>query len=260
MKVMKHRLKLKIFASFFLLIAMLAVAGTISIIEFRKLSYSVYGMLEDNYKSINAAKDMIEALEREDSGVLLLLHGEWEEGRRILARADSVFNISLQTAKNNLTEENEKDYVKAIEDSYSQYTKQWERPIVETKKQGNINWYKNKIHQSFLDTKKKVEALMTLNQESMYQEVSRLSERSKRALMPGIVAILSALVFAALLNFFISHYFIQPLSDLIKVVNNHKKGMHALPTTVKSNDEIKQLEGAINELIDRIGEQSDTGK
>ena len=70
---------------------MLLVAGIMSIIEFSSISSSVQKLLDDNYKSVNASKEMIEALEREDSGILMLLLGQWDEGRYTLTSADSVF-------------------------------------------------------------------------------------------------------------------------------------------------------------------------
>ncbi len=249
---MKKTLKLKIFASFMLLIAMLAVAGTISIFEFRWLSNSVHGLIQDNYKSIEASKRMNEALEREDSGILLLLLGEWEAGRSILNSADSTFEVAFESAKTNLTESNEEQHIKKIQLAYQAYKTSWERPIVDTDKQGNIAWYKDDVHKKFKETKNAVNELMSLNQSSMYDEVSELREKSKRAIMPGIVSIIGALVFSLVLNFFITRYFVNPISELAEAVNNYRDGDGILRSNITSNDEIKQLEKAISNLLQRL--------
>lgn len=249
---MKKTLKLKIFASFMLLTAMLAIAGAISIIEFRWLSNSVHGLIQDNYKTLEASKTMIEALEREDSGVLMLMLGEWKEGREILEKADSVFLSAYRTAENNLTENNEEKYIENITKAYHIYKSNWERPIVDTDKEGNISWYKDDIHQKFTDAKLAVNKLISLNQTSMYNEVSELRERSKRAIMPGIVSIIAALVFSLILNFFITRYFVNPISGLVDAVNNYKEGDRKLRSNITSNDEIKRLEVAISDLLHRI--------
>lgn len=249
---MKKTLKLKIFASFMLLIAMLAVAGTISIVEFRWLSNSVHGLIQDNYKSIEASKTMIEALEREDSGILLLMLGEWEHGREILTSADSLFMSAFETAKNNLTESNEEKYIKKIETAYQTYKSSWERPIINTDKQGNISWYKDDIHKKFTNTKLAVNELMSLNQTSMYKEASELKDKSKRAIMPGIVSIIAALVFSLILNFFITRFFVRPITELADAVKNYKISQKRFKTYITSDDEIKKLEEAISDLIDRL--------
>ena len=64
-------LREKILSGFLLLTMMLVVAGVWSIHELTAVGTSVQSILNDNYKSINAGKMMIEALEREDSAVLL---------------------------------------------------------------------------------------------------------------------------------------------------------------------------------------------
>ncbi|MBN2664262.1 MAG: methyl-accepting chemotaxis protein [Bacteroidales bacterium] len=257
---MKKTLKLKIFASFMLLIIMLAVAGTISIVELRRLSNSVHGLIEDNYKSIEASKTMLEALEREDNGILLLMLGEWEEGREILKSADSLFMSAFETAKNNLTENNEEEYIKKIETTYQTYKSSWERPIVDTDKQGNISWYKDDIHKKFADTKLAVNELMTLNQSSMYNEASELRDKSKRAIMPGIVSIIAALIFSLILNFFITRYFVNPISELAEAVTNYRDGDNKLRSNITSNDEIKKLEQAISDLLQRLVTNHNTTK
>lgn len=249
---MKNNLKLKIFASFMLLVTMLAIAGTISIMEFRWLGNSVHGLIQDNYKSIEASKTMIEALEREDSGILLLMLGEWEHGRQIINSADSAFLIALKTTENNLTEKNEEQYIHEIDSSYQLFKGHWERPIVDTDKQGNIAWYKDDVHKLFLSTKEKVNNLMTLNQTKMYTEVSILKEKSKRAIMPGIVSIIAALVFSIILNFFINRYFVKPISEIADAINNYRIGEQKLNTNITSKDEIKKLENSINELLQKL--------
>jgi methyl-accepting chemotaxis protein len=234
---------------------MLVVAGTISILEFNWLSTTVHGLIQNNYKSIEASKSMIEALEREDSGILLLMLGELNEGRKILESSDAQFLESFEIAKNNLTEENEEDFIKKIEDRYDNYKSSWGRPIVDTEKQGNLTWYRTDIHQSFLTTKKAVDELMTLNQQVLFNEASFLREKSKRAIMPAIICIISAVVFSLLLSFFITLYFVSPIVRLTEDVNTLKPGQKYLKSRSASNDEIKKLELAINELLARFSDK-----
>ena len=64
-------LRAKILSGFLILTTMLFMARIWSIYELTRVGTSVQRLLVENYKSINAAKMMIEALEREDSAVLL---------------------------------------------------------------------------------------------------------------------------------------------------------------------------------------------
>lgn len=241
-----------------MLVALLMAAGAVSTIEFLKLSRSVTALIDDNYKTIEASKSMIEALEREDSGILLVLLGEVETGRDIVHTADSLFLASFKIAKNNITEENEDAHIYRIDSLYKEFKSKWRLPINSMQNQVQISIYHKDIHKSFLNVKNAVNDLMTLNQRSMFEEATMLKEKSHRAIMPGIVAIIGGLVFSLLLSFFISKYFVSPISEIAEAVRSFNLKDKALRTSIKSDDEIKKLETEINNLIARLTKDSDT--
>ena len=75
--------------------------------------------------------------------------------------------------------------------------------------------------------------------------------------MPGIVAIIAALIFSIVLNFFITRYFVRPISELAEAVNKYKEGENRLQANITSDDEIKFLEQAINDLIQRSSKHTE---
>jgi HAMP domain-containing protein len=70
--------------------------------------------------------------------------------------------------------------------------------------------------------------------------------------MPGIVAIVGALVFSLLLSFFISKYYITPLSSLSESIRTFTPHERQLRSNIKSEDEIKKIEVEVNNLITRL--------
>lgn len=241
-------LRFKIMSGFLILAVMLFAAGALSIYEFTNIGHSVQALLDENYKSINAAQNMIEALEREDSGVLLLLSGEWERGRSTIEDADKAFQLALGVAKNNITIPGEAGYVETIIESYEIYRSYWNQPIVKTPKGGDLNWYFNQVHLAFLEAKTQVNRLMTLNAETLYNTASSLKNRAGRAIMPGVVAVISALIFTAVFNFFINLYFISPIKKLTSGIRDYTKTGKESGFRLNSRDEIGELAKAIEEL------------
>lgn len=246
------KIKTKILLGFVLIIAMLIVAGSMSIYEFSRLSKSVTALIDDNYKTIEASKTMIEALEREDSGVLLLMAGHWKGGREILQSADSLFYSAFDIAKSNLTEEGEEKYIAQIEETYQKFKEKWMTPIVGTTKENSIIWYFTDLHPNFIAVKSDVKALMTLNQDSMYKESTELKESSHRAIMPGIVAIITSLIFLVIFNFFISKFYVKPIEDIIHSLKNYNSQMRNFNAGISTNDEFKEIENEIQKLIYKI--------
>jgi methyl-accepting chemotaxis protein len=249
---MKKKLKLKILAGFMLLVALLMVAGTVSIIEFIKISRSVNALIEDNYKTIEASKTMLEALERSDSGILLILLGERDGGREILKSAELQFDKAFKVAQNNITETNEDKYIEIIGNFYNILKDKIEITLDSRNKIGDMGWYHREVYQSFLDVKHAVDELMSLNQNSMYEEATILKEKSHRAIMPGIVAIAGALVFSLMLSFFISRYYVSPLTELSEAIKNYHPREKFIKTNIRTEDEIKKIEVEVNNLIEKL--------
>ena len=246
------KIKFKILSGFTLIILMLVIAGFMSIYEFSRLSKSVTTLIDDNYKTIEATKTMLEALDREDSGILLLISGNWKKGREILDSADSSFIAAFQIAKNNITETDEDKYIDLIDKSYLEFKGRWEPPIVGTVKEHSIDWYFTDLHEYFLAAKNDIQALMTLNQASMHQESNDLKEKARRAIMPGIVAMIASLLFLVMFNFFISRYYVKPIVDIISSLKRHTTQTQSFDAGIVTNDEFKELEKEIQSLIYRI--------
>jgi methyl-accepting chemotaxis protein len=245
-------LRLKILSGFLILTMMLAVAGIWSIYELTTVGTSVQRLFDDNYKSINAGKMMIEALEREDSAVLLLLSGKWKQGRSIIESADELFQRGFTIAQNNVTIPAEPAYVEEIEARYKAYKDLWVKPIVDTSRQGNLDWYFQDLHQAFQDVKGSVEKLVALNDQTMYQTASDLKNRAHRAIMPGIVAILAALVFTVIFNFLINYYVVSPIISTTKGIQRFMETGELPAIQVETEDELFHLVSSIQRLVAEV--------
>lgn len=245
-------LRIKILSGFFILALMLSIAGIWSIKELRSTGTSVQNILEENYKSINSAKIMLEALEREDSAILLLMLGKWEEGRRIISSGDSLFKSGYYIASNNITIENEKSFIEEISKNYQLYKQTWERPIVDTDKEGNITWYFDQPYKRFQSVKESVNKLMNLNDQTMFDTASELLNRTNRAVMPGIVAIISAIIFSLIFTYFINYFMISPIAKITKSITSFVNEGKNYNVEIESKDEISKLSDSIRTLCEFV--------
>jgi hypothetical protein len=242
------RIRIKILLGFLILASMLAVAGAFSIYEFTSIGTSVQKLLDDNYRSITASKEMIEALEREDSGVLLLLSGKWKEGRSTITTADRNFELAFEIANNNLTIPGEKNYLDEIRNRYEGYRRLWDRPIVDTSFEGNLNWYFENAHGAFQKAKEAVQNLMALNDRTMYKTASNLKNRTHRAVMPGIVAILTALVFTFIFTFFVNLYIVNPILSITGSIKKFLQTNQPIKVNIETRDELYDLAASVTDL------------
>jgi hypothetical protein len=243
------RLRLKILSGFLILAVMLSIAGAWSIYELVSTSASVEAMLDDNYRSISAARVMLDALEREDSGILLLLLGRRSDGRRIVASADSLFRSVFEVAASNVTIPGERAYVDSIGAAYERYKALWEPPIVGTRNEGDLNWYFESVHDAFLAVTGAVGELMSLNDRVLFETASGLEQRARRAIMPGIVAIVAAVLFSLMFSYFINVYVVGPIARITDGVAAFVRNREPFDVTLETRDELADLANAIRTLI-----------
>lgn len=239
------KLRMKILSGFLILAVMLAIAGIFFIHELTSINTSVQNLVDENYKSIDAAKKMIEALEREDSGLLLRISGDSVRGQQMLQKADNAYLSALEAAKNNLSVPNEIDAIEYAELTYKSYKSLWSGPAGGN---NDLDWYFDYGHPAFQLAKDSVNQLIALNEATLYQTASDLKNRMQRIIMPGIIAIVSALVFAIVFNFFITHYFINPLISITNAVQKSLKTGNPCNIEIETNDELKDLASAVSDL------------
>lgn len=247
---MIKKLKFKIFSSFMLLVFMLLIAGLMSIWQLRKMNDSFSNVIDNNYQSIEHALKVIYALEREDSGILMLYLGNVDEGLSVIQSADSTIALSMIEIKKNATEPGEDRVTENIEQEYKIYFSMLDSMIANRASTQEVT-YKG-LHHQFTRTKAEVNHLMELNQNSMYSKARDMHNSLYQTMMPGIVSILLAIIFALLLNFFISRYFVNPLHKLIEATKSYKPPLANINVDIKSDDELKTLQLEINNLIRRI--------
>lgn len=241
-------LRMKILSGFLILAIMLAGAGVLAIYELHAIGSSVHRLLQDNYRSIDAAQIMSDALEEEDAGILLLIAGKWQEGRAKIDAGDRAFRQALKVAQSNLTVADENRYVARIGAEYANYKASWANVPAAAQEKQTLDWYFKDVHRASKAVNQSVKELIALNDEAMYTTASNLYDRANRAAMPGIVAILSALVFVLVFNYFVHYYVIRPITLLMREVQDNVKTGKPIDIHIETKDELQKLVAAVKEL------------
>jgi len=249
-------LKTKITFSFALLIFMLIVAGLMSLSEFKKVSSSADQTIKNHYASIEQSKSILESLEHENTGLLLMfLTGNTEEGMKIISESDSTIQKIIAESAARAIEKEEKDYLRTIDEEYQKFHSS---VLTACRKANSIpldernKLYLTEIHPLFSSAKSAVDVFVKHNQENIICQASFVSQRSKRAIMPALVSIIAAILFSIILNFFINEYFVSPIKKITEAVSSFYPEQYNLNIKINSKDEIKELEKEINKMILRL--------
>ena len=114
-------LRKKILIGYGITLAVAMVVFLWAFVNLLRLGHASDAILSENYRSILAAENMIDAIERQDSGTLLIISGYEDDGLKQFRSSESLFLQWLGRAKDNITIEGEDKIINSIDTGYSSY-------------------------------------------------------------------------------------------------------------------------------------------
>ncbi len=245
------KLRYKILSGFAILAIMLFVAGAWSIFQMKYFSESLEDIIGSRYEKIGFAKSINELLESNDRKALLNFL-ENSSQFNFDKYGNDFLSILNQIEKYKITKE-EKELLSQIERLYKKYYANWHTFNNPSHTSGEkLKWYKENVKPLFDSVQEKINKLIEINQVKMISTAQEIKDRTRRAIIPGVVAIIAAIVFTLLFNYFVNHYMIKPIIILKKQVDDFiSKGV---PLTFRpvTDDEIARLTESIYLLTSHV--------
>lgn len=239
------------YALFLILAAAVLASAFFTILELGKANESI---LKENYKSILAAENMINAIERQDSAILLLMLNYQEEGITQFHNNESQFLQWLARAKDNITIEGEAEIITTIEQGYADYRLTFSdlRFMSDTGHTTAASFYHEKILPLFLLVRDTCIQLRELNQTAMFQA----SENSRQIAKTGLwflamigIAVVGIGVSVSILLFTI---IVKPLRRMMDAVQELASGNYDVTIPATSSDEIGLLAKEFNDMARKV--------
>lgn len=262
---MSKTLKGKISLIYFCLVIMIALVGTVSVLNLYKLSKSIDGLMTNNYKSINAVTNMIEAIERQDSAVLIYINVDRQRGIDLFSQNSNVFLKWYNIEYNNITEPGENEYVDRINNYYIKYIKLFSELQEIRNTQGvekSADFYNFKIMPDFIKVKQELKELIALNEKAMISKKSMAIINTQKSMYTILILSTLAVIGGFLISEFFINKFLKPMHSLTKSIRLVKAGDLNQQINVISQDEIGELASEFNNMTKRLQqyEQSALGK
>ena len=181
-----------------------------------RLGQASESILRENYRSIQAAEHMIDAIERQDSAVLLYLLGYKEQGLKEFQENEAAFQQWLGRARDNITIPGEKEIVDSLEGNYAQYVKEVYglHLMGAHNPHGAVNLYHEVILPFFRSTRDTCIKLREINHETMYATSNRAGQLSVQAVLSMLVIGTLAVIIGIVFSFFLSRLISRPVTEL----------------------------------------------
>jgi len=212
-------------------------------------------ILSENYRSIIAAENMVDALERQDSGILLMFLGDAGKGIAQFRENEGVFLGWLSRARDNITISGEVKLLESIETGYTTYRHQFsaltdwrdsaEPPL-------RLALYQETIYPLFAKVREGCINLRNLNEETMYAASVRAGNVARRAFWSTTLVAAAALMAALIFSLFLAERIVRPIRRFMEASKKISSGDYAVQVPVETGDELGRLADEFNRMATQL--------
>jgi NtrC-family two-component system sensor histidine kinase KinB len=235
------------------LLLMVVIVGW-SLANLLRLGKASDAILTENYRSILAADNMIGAIERQDSAILLLMLGYSDEGLQQFGENENQFLQWLGRAKDNITVPGEDKVVQTIESGYSTYLVAFShlRALVGADSDEAAGFYHETVLLSFRRVRDECVRLREVNQETMFRASNRAARIAHRAVVSVLIIGVGAVSLGLTFSLLLSHVLVQPLRQLTGATQKLAEGDYDVRVAAHSFDELGRLAADFNAMAARL--------
>lgn len=219
----------------------------------------------DNYKSINASRQMLEALEEQNSILFDYMYSNNLPSAEAFNKKTSLFYKWFNIEENNITEKGEQQYVALIKYNYVKY--QTSLPIIQKIRDtsgipSSIRYYNQNYNNYYISIRSYLKNISTINETAMFKNKSNVTNSATNSMyvliLLSVIAIFSGFIIAS----FFTDKFLRPLYTLKNNMMAVKEGYMHQEVSINSSDEIGALSIEFNQMISRLDlfEKSTKGK
>jgi len=240
-----------------LVLVLLVWAGAFYLLA--QLGQSANSIINENYRSIEAAQGMIQSIRAQDAAQLRLLLGEGESASRDFARAQNSFAQWLATEKANITLPGEQALAASVESLYTDYLagQMGLATAVATDPATANSVYESRCAPVRDQSIERLEALISMNRTQMYSASRATHSMARRSLVLTIVGGLLVLAGGVLFSAWLSKRISEPVCRLTELSHEVAEGNLDVSIQPTTNDEIGQLASEFDRMVKRLKEYRD---
>lgn len=250
---MKMTLRKKILLGYGIALTLTLLVLVWAVINLFRLGKASEAILRENYNSIIAAEHMIDAIERQDSGALILLLG-FEEGGRQFRENELKFLEWFSRAKDNITIEGEAGIIARINDGYQEFLIDYSSLEARERVSGGEanDFYHSTLLKSFLSVRDACAELRQINEDTMVKASNNARAVAQRAVWSMLAVGLTAVGLGLAFSLMLAGFLTRPLSHVMAAVQSIASGDYEVAVPDRSSDELGLLAGEFNEMATKL--------
>jgi NtrC-family two-component system sensor histidine kinase KinB len=266
-------LRAKLLIGYLVFVAALVALGVWSVWRFRELSRLTQLIVTENYDSVVAAEEMKDALERQDSAIVLQLIGRDEHAYTQLRHYRERFDAAYNRAANNITEQREPEVIEAIRrdrnayyrivDNFLAEVKSSSQPISGAASRGQMEAkYFSQLDPLYNQLRSDCDDLLRLNRDAMLAKSARAAAAARRSLLATLLMASGLAAVGIALALLLANAIVRPVRELTKASASIAQENLEARAKILSRDEIGTLATEFNSMAEHLQQlrRSDLGK
>ena len=243
------------------LLAIMIGLGLWAVVMFSRLGGDIDVILRENYRSVLAAQNMKEALERMDSALLFAIGGQETRALEQFREFRPTFETNLRIERGNITLPGEQQLADELASLYGRYITLTEKyfGLPSSDVGGRTTMYFSQLLPTFNRIKDRADDVLDLNQRSMEAMDLRARTAAASAVRGMIVALLGSAAVATLIALMLSRSILEPIRGVTHAARAMARGNLEQVVPVLSRDELGELAGAFNTMARTIREFQQAG-
>ena len=247
---MRLRAKL-LLAQLPLAVALFAVGG-IAVWSVATIGGQPERILHDNYRSIRAAQQMRESIDRLDTETLKVLVGRRNDAIRQIPLQREYFASALKTETENITEDGEQAAADNLQTSWNEYCENLDHYLAASDESVLTKFYFDNLEPAAARVRESVDKILSINQDAILakrDEAQNVGNWTGRWLL---AVALAALLIGLAASIWLINRLLVPLSLLTQAVSRLEEGDFLARAYVQNKDEIGQLAEQFNAMAERL--------
>jgi NtrC-family two-component system sensor histidine kinase KinB len=236
-------------------LALTAVVLLWAVVNLVNLGHASDAILRENYKSILAAENMIDSIERQDSATLLVLLDYGDEGLAQFRENENQFLQWLGRARDNITILGEADILASIETGYTAYLVAFSK-LRETRATAPLQageFYHETVLPSFKRVRDDAVRLREINQDTMFTASRRAALVARRAIWSTVAVALTALGLGLGFSLLLSKRLVEPIRRMMDASAALAEGSYEVRVPVGGSGELARLAESFNAMARGLG-------
>jgi len=253
-KFKKLGIKRKVLVGCIVLAVILFFSSVISVFEFSRMNRYVSGVIADNIRSINAARELLSVSEQYNISLMngLVLDGANRPDDMPIAREEELVATFENLSKSFVTPEEQAgaDSVLYAYAAYMQVVaeadKMWEYGYEERQ-----HWFFNRLQPVYHKFRGYMMQLTSACQDALIESSQDIREGTYRSLMPGVVSVLVGLIMVLLFNYYLNYYLINPLLKVTGGIKGYRYHGRSYDIKLDNDDELEELNEAVGDIVEQ---------